>query len=87
MEFWEASSTYQAIVRRGRVEGARHFLLLVGSDKFGPPDPATLAALEAIDDMSRLEQLGIQLMSATSWQELLPTPPRRRRGKRRSNDA
>lgn len=34
----EQSTTYQAIVRRGRAEQARRMLLLLGEAKFGPPD-------------------------------------------------
>jgi predicted transposase YdaD len=85
----EESATYQAIVRRGReegrAEGARRLLLLQGEAKFGPPDAAARAALESIDDLARLEELGVRLMSAGSWQEVLPSQARRRRnGRRRS---
>jgi predicted transposase YdaD len=95
----EESATYQAIVRRGReqglaegrsegrAEGARRLLFLLGEDKFGPPDPATRAALDAISDMSRLDELAHRISSSTSWQDLLPTPPRSRRARRRPNGA
>jgi len=79
----EESATYQAIVRRGRAEQARRLLLLMGETKFGPPDTATAAAIEAIGDLARLEELGVRLMSAGSWQELLPPAPRRRNSRRR----
>ena len=81
----EQSATYQAIVRRGRAQGERRLLLLQGETKFGPPDVAVRAALESIDDLARLEKLGVRLMSAASWQELLPAQGQRRRnGRRRS---
>jgi predicted transposase YdaD len=81
----EQSATYQAIVRRGRAEEARPLLLLLGQTKFGPPDAATQAALESIVDLARLEELGVRLLSAGSWQELLPPQAQRRRnGRRRS---
>jgi predicted transposase YdaD len=83
----EESVTYQAIVRKGReqgrVEEARRFLLLLGESRFGSPDAATRAALESIDDPGRLEELGMRLMSAGSWQELLPPQSQRRRNSRR----
>jgi len=83
----EQSTTYQAIVRRGREEGraeeARRMLLLQGETKFGPPDPDTRAVIESIDDLTRLEELGVRLMSAGSWQELLTAQPQRRRNGRR----
>ena len=83
----EESATYQAIVRRGREAGIRRVLVLQGEAKFGPIDLTTLAALEAIDDITRLEDLALRIGSATSWQELLPSPPPRRRRGRRQNDA
>jgi hypothetical protein len=86
----EESATYRAIVRRGREEGraegraqeALHMLLLQGETKFGPPDPATRAALEALTDLGQLEALGVRLLSAESWQELVT--PRRRNGRRKA---
>jgi hypothetical protein len=83
----EQSATFQAIVRRGREEGrtegraeeARRLLLLQGETKFGPPDAATRAALENIEDLARLEELGVRFVGASTWQELLhPAQPRRK---------
>jgi predicted transposase YdaD len=91
----EQSATYQAIVRRGRdegrtegrAEGERRLLLLQGEKKFGPPKAAVRAAIEGIDDLARLEELGLRLISASSWQELVLTKAQRRpNGKRKSRD-
>jgi hypothetical protein len=83
----EESATYKAIVRRGREQGrteeARRIMLLQGDTKFGPPAAAVRAAIETIDDAERLEELGVRLLSAGSWQELLPTQTPRRRNCRR----
>jgi predicted transposase YdaD len=88
------SVTYQAIVAegiaegiaKGRAEGARKMLLLVGKEHLGRPDEATRAALKAIDDVDRLEQLGEHVLKVESWQQLLATPSRpRRRTRRRTN--
>jgi hypothetical protein len=79
----EQSATYQAIMRRERTAEARRFLLLVGEAKFGPPDAATRAAIEAIDDLVQLEEVGVRLMSASSWHELVPPSTARRRTSRR----
>jgi hypothetical protein len=84
------SSTYQAILAEGRAEGraegqvkeARRFLLKLGKKQFGPPDPATQAALNAITKVEQLERLGEGLFAAGSWQELLAPP---RRGRRKSD--
>jgi predicted transposase YdaD len=78
----QESATYQAIVRQGRAEGARHTVLLQGEAKFGPPDEATRAAINAMSDLERLDELAVRLMIAASWQELVP-PTRRRNGHRR----
>jgi predicted transposase YdaD len=80
----EESATYRGIVRRGRAEEARRLLLLQGETKFGPPDATARAALEGMEDLARLEELGVRLLSAGSWQELLPPQaPRRRDGRRK----
>jgi predicted transposase YdaD len=81
----EQSATYQAIVRRSRAEGERRFLLLLGETKFGPPDAATRAAIEGIGDPTQLEELGVRLMSASSWHELVPPSTARRRNGRRGS--
>jgi hypothetical protein len=84
------SVTYQAILEEGRVEGetrgalaeARKLLLMLGENRFGAPDASTVAALEAINDVRQLENLGLRLLSASSWQDLLRPAPRRRNGRR-----
>ncbi len=55
----------------------------MGEKRFGPPDAATRAAVGGLTDLARLEELGVSLLDANSWQELLPAPapkPRRRKG-------
>jgi predicted transposase YdaD len=78
------SSTYQAILEEGReegrelgrVEGARQLLLRLGTSKLGPPDANTAAALARIDDLDVLERLSDGLLTATSWDRLLPADGR-----------
>jgi hypothetical protein len=75
------SPNYQAVLRRGRDEGlqegrqeeARRLLLRQGTRRFGTPDAATIAAIEAIDDVDRLESLTDRILDATAghWSELL----------------
>jgi hypothetical protein len=79
----EQSATYQAIRRRERTAAARHLVLLQGETKFGPPDAVTRAAIEAIDKLVQLEKLAVRLVSAATWQELLPPSTTRRRTNRR----
>src|SRR5262249_39801350 len=80
------SVTYQAILGEGEAKGevkgaiteARKFLLLLGNDRFGPPDRATRDELEGIHDLQRLEELGVRVSRVGSWQELLGSRPGRR---------
>jgi predicted transposase YdaD len=82
----EDSVTYQAIIAKGEQRGAlreaRKTLLMLGREQFGAPTPEVTAAIEAINDLDRLEQLSIRVLHAGSWQELLDLPrrpPRRRK--------
>jgi hypothetical protein len=82
----EESSTYQAIVAKGLAKGslqeAKKFLRLLGEKRLGTPDPQATAALDAITEVERLEQLGLRLEEVGNWHELLGLPaarPRRRR--------
>jgi len=78
----EESTTYQAIVRRGRAEEARRVLLLQGETKFGSRDEEAGGVIEAINDLQRLEELAVRLLNVNSWKELLAPPIRRRRNGR-----
>jgi predicted transposase YdaD len=82
------STTYRAILREGREEGliegrnegrigeAHRLLLRLGEIRFGPPDEATRAAVEAIRDLDRLERMSDRVldMSLNDWEDLLSTP-------------
>ncbi len=76
------STTYQKILQEGREEGleegrvteARRFLVLVGTERFGEPGARSVATLEAIASVERLENLGRRLVTDTavgSWEDLL----------------
>ncbi|MHB1421783.1 MAG: RpnC/YadD family protein [Gemmataceae bacterium] len=90
------SSTYQAILREGREEGrqegrsegavaeAKKLLRIIGKRRFGDPDAPTVAAIERIEELARLEELCNRLDAANSWQELLGPPVSASRKKRRS---
>ncbi|MFN0073782.1 MAG: hypothetical protein ACKVVP_20060 [Chloroflexota bacterium] len=75
------SSTYMAILNegeaRGRTEGraeeAKNLLILMGTAKFGEPDPAIRSAIERIDNIERLERMGPRLFSVSTWTDLLAT--------------
>jgi hypothetical protein len=80
----EESATYQVILSRGERQGAlreaRKALLLLGKERFGAPGTKVAAAVEALDELERLEQLYVGVLHVSSWQELLRLPdPRRTR--------
>jgi predicted transposase YdaD len=87
------SVTYQAILEEGEAIGeakgkaaeARRMLLLMGRNRFGEPSVKVVAALDAVSDVTQLEELGVRLLHALSWEELLGLngPTRRTRGRKK----
>jgi predicted transposase YdaD len=55
----------------GQAIGERNMILRQGRKRFGEPDAATIATLEAIVSIERLEQLGERLLEVESWTDLL----------------
>jgi predicted transposase YdaD len=76
VKYMRESTTYQAILGEGRVAGEQRFLILLGTERFGEPDAATLAAIEAMRDIARLEALGLRIVdpNVRDWNSLLGTP-------------
>jgi predicted transposase YdaD len=90
VEDMEESTTYQAIVAKGRTEGrteglveglvegelrfGRQMLLTQGRTRLGEPSAEALAALNAETSLSRLLELGKRVLDASSWDELFPPP-------------
>ncbi|HJT79410.1 MAG TPA: DUF4351 domain-containing protein [Gemmataceae bacterium] len=68
------SDTYLAILDEGREDQAKKDILQLAQKRFGPADEATLARLNGITDLERLERLHDRLLDATGWQDLLDTP-------------
>ena len=64
----------EAREKHGEIKGARRILLHQGRIRFGRLPKATRAAIEAIDDLERLERLSERLFTATSWAELIAEP-------------
>jgi predicted transposase YdaD len=73
------SSTYQAILEEGeargearwRAEQERVLLIRLGRKRFGEPDAFTLAAIQAIATLEKLDQLSDRLLEVESWADLL----------------
>ena len=68
------SSYYQLIVKEGEAKKEREIVLRQGRKKFGPPSPEVEAALNLIEDMTRLDMLADRLLDVSTWDELLATP-------------
>jgi hypothetical protein len=68
------SVTYQAIpeegLAEGRAEEARNLLLLAGRKRLGETNAATLATVEALSEVERLEALILRLFEVETWDEL-----------------
>ncbi len=69
------SSYYQGILEEGKAKGSletvQSFLLDVGTNRFGAPSPADLAALNRIQDVAALRALATRALDVNSWQELV----------------
>jgi predicted transposase YdaD len=81
IEIMQESTTYQRILREGRKEGetlgrvneAQRMLRLLATERFGQPGSASTAALEAIQDVGRLEALAQRILKPDlhNWDDLL----------------
>lgn len=60
-------------LEEGARRGVVQILLHQGKTRLGAPDEETLAALNKIREMDRLERLSGTILTATSWQEVLAT--------------
>jgi hypothetical protein len=57
--------------------------MLVGRDKLGEPCADVQAAVNAVADVNRLEELTVRVNHAANWQDLLGLAVPRRRSPRR----
>jgi hypothetical protein len=69
----EESTTYQWILTQGELRGLRKTLLRLGRKQFGPPDEATAATINGIDDLDRLGRMSERVLDVSTWRELLAT--------------
>lgn len=79
----EESTTYQAILSKGREEGReegresgrlqslRNVLIRQGTKRFGAPSAEVATTIEGITDLPRLERLAERILDATGWDDLL----------------
>ena len=68
----EESSTYQIVLRRGRIDGVQRVLLRLGTLVFGQPADAEMRSrIESITDLERLRSLTERFVFVSTWAELL----------------
>jgi len=65
---------YEKGEKRGELLGAKKVLIRMGQARFGRLDKSTRANIKSIDDMERLEALGVKHLNAASWADLLSEP-------------
>lgn len=58
----------------GRIKGEKRLLLILGQQRFGPPNDRARRALVAMTNVERIERIGTRLLQAASWDDLLSTP-------------
>jgi hypothetical protein len=68
------SDTYLAILDEGQEKFARETILVVGEERFGPPEEAVRVQLANITDLDRLKRMVRRAVKAANWQEILETP-------------
>jgi predicted transposase YdaD len=76
------STTYQAILREGEAKGkaegkaeeARRLLLRLGRKQFGPAPANFEAAIQAMTDVEKLEDLSERVLEVSSWDDLFNKP-------------
>jgi hypothetical protein len=69
----QESDTYLAILDEGQEKATREDILVVGEERFGPPEEAVRAQLANITDLERLKRMIRRAVKAASWQEILET--------------
>ena len=68
------SDTYLAILDEWEEKATREDILVVGEERFGPPEEAVRVQLANITDLGRLRRMHRRAVKAASWQEILETP-------------
>ena len=65
------SNAFDSAVDEGKLWASHRFLLKLGRQRFGDPDPKTETALTAIEDIDRLERMMDVILNVKSWKALL----------------
>ncbi len=76
VEKWKAEAAEvaaAAATRTANLNEARRIVVLLGRERWGEPPAGKLAALEAVSDLTALEQMAVRLLRVNTWDELLGT--------------
>ena len=57
--------------QKGKIEGERAIIVRLGRKRFGEPDAATLAKLDSIQSIERLDEISDRLITAANWNEAI----------------
>jgi hypothetical protein len=70
----QESDTYLMILDEGQEKATRENILVVGEERFGPPEEAVRAQLANVTDLEHLKRMLRRAVKAANWQEILDTP-------------
>ncbi|HEY7426621.1 MAG TPA: hypothetical protein VH682_20465 [Gemmataceae bacterium] len=70
----QESDIYLMILDEGQEKATRENILVVGEERFGPPEEAIRTQLANITDLERLKRMLRRAVKAANWQEILDTP-------------
>jgi hypothetical protein len=70
----EDSTTYQYILEQGALKWGRDLLVKLGASRLGVPTDEVKAAIQELEDLSRLERMELRVNNAASWNDVLETP-------------
>ena len=70
----QESDTYLMILDEGQEKQARQDILIIGEERWGPPDESVKSQLNNITDLDRLRRMVRRAVKAANWQEILDTP-------------
>ena len=65
--------TFLTIFDEGQEIAFWDAILIVGEERFGPPDESVKAQLSTVTDLERLKRMIRRAMKAANWQEILDT--------------
>ena len=69
----QESDTYLAILDEGQEKATRENILVVGEERFGPPEEAVRLQLANVTDLERLKRMLRRAVKASGWKEILGT--------------